>query len=75
MTAQRYVDLHAKGGRDDYFLSDYTRDKLADRLRHVSNSSLQRRHRDLRLLVAFLGADLRSRPYCGYVFVNSSFCL
>eukprot|EP00532_Pseudo-nitzschia_australis_P021140 CAMPEP_0168285540 /NCGR_PEP_ID=MMETSP0142_2-20121227/102_1 /TAXON_ID=44445 /ORGANISM="Pseudo-nitzschia australis, Strain 10249 10 AB" /LENGTH=66 /DNA_ID=CAMNT_0008229683 /DNA_START=38 /DNA_END=235 /DNA_ORIENTATION=+ len=66
MTAQRYVDLHTKGERDAYFSSDYTDDELVDRLGHVSNSSLQRRHRDLRLLVAFLGADLRSRPYCGY---------
>jgi len=75
MTAQRYVNLHAKGGRDDYFSSDYMDDKLANCLRHVSNSSSQRRHPDLRVLVAFSVADLRSRPYCGYVFVNSSFCL
>ena len=75
MTAQRYVNLHAKDGRDDYFSSDYMDDELADCLEHVSNSSSQRRHPDLRVLVAFSGADLRSRLYYGYVFVNSSFCL
>eukprot|EP00532_Pseudo-nitzschia_australis_P003439 CAMPEP_0168184636 /NCGR_PEP_ID=MMETSP0139_2-20121125/13354_1 /TAXON_ID=44445 /ORGANISM="Pseudo-nitzschia australis, Strain 10249 10 AB" /LENGTH=329 /DNA_ID=CAMNT_0008106289 /DNA_START=120 /DNA_END=1109 /DNA_ORIENTATION=+ len=57
MTAQRYVDLHAKGGRDDYFSSDYTDAELADRLGHVSDSSLQQRHPDLSVLVAFSGAD------------------
>jgi len=55
--AQRYVNLHAKGGRGVNFLSDYTNDKLADRLGHVSDSSLQQRHPDLSVLVAFSGAD------------------
>jgi len=49
--------------------------ELADRLRHVNNSSLQVRHPNLRVLEAFSGANLRSRHYCDYVFVNSSFCL
>jgi len=75
MMAQWYVNLHAKGGRGNDFSSDYTNGKLADCLGHVSDSSLQRRHLDLRVLVAFLGANLRSRLYCGNVFVNSSFCL
>ena len=75
MTAQRYVNFHAKDGWDDYFSSVYMDDELVDCLEHVSDSSSQRRHPDLRELVAFSGADLRSRPYCGYLFVNSSFCL
>ena len=35
ITAQRYYDLHAKGGADDYFSSDYTDKELAQRLQHV----------------------------------------
>ena len=38
MTAQRFVDLHAKGGRDDYFSSDYTNAELGGRLHHVSSN-------------------------------------
>eukprot|EP00536_Pseudo-nitzschia_multiseries_P018740 jgi/Psemu1/57111/gm1.57111_g len=55
MTAQRYVDLHARGGRDDYFSSDYTDDELKGRLGHVSGDASQ--HPDLKVLVAFSGAD------------------
>uniref|UniRef100_A0A7R9WYK8 DUF1749-domain-containing protein n=1 Tax=Craspedostauros australis TaxID=1486917 RepID=A0A7R9WYK8_9STRA len=51
ITAQRFLDLHEIGGRDDYFSSDFTDDQLADRLGHVGKLS------NLRLLVAFSGAD------------------
>jgi len=55
ITAQRYLDLFVKGGKDDCFSSDYTDDELAQRLDHVgqppeSSSSLQ-------VLVAYSGAD------------------
>lgn len=52
ITAQRFLDLFAKGGKDDYFSSDYTDEELAERLQHVGQqlSSLQ-------VLVASSGAD------------------
>jgi len=50
MTAQRFVDLHAKGGADDYFSSDYTDDELIQCLKHVGSH-------DLDVLVASSGSD------------------
>jgi pimeloyl-ACP methyl ester carboxylesterase len=35
ITAQRFVDLHDRGGADDYFSSDYTKEELEERLSHV----------------------------------------
>lgn len=52
ITAQRFVDLNAKGGEDDFFSSDYTDDDLAARLGHVGSD-----RKSLRVLVAFSGAD------------------
>jgi len=52
ITAQRFVDLNAKGGTDDYFSSDFTNAELAERLRHVG-----RNRQGLKVLVAFSGAD------------------
>ena len=54
LTAQRFVDLHAKGGADDYFSSDYTDTELDARLGHVTNKP---QHDDLKVLVAFSGSD------------------
>ncbi len=54
ITAQRFVDLHAKGGKDDYFSSDYTDAELGARLGHVSTTP---QHSDLKVLVAFSGSD------------------
>ncbi|CAB9507258.1 Conserved hypothetical protein [Seminavis robusta] len=51
ITAQRYLGLHAKGGADDFFSSDWTDEELVDRLGHMSNVS------DRKVLVAFSGAD------------------
>ncbi|KAG7347420.1 DUF1749 domain containing protein [Nitzschia inconspicua] len=51
ITAQRFVDLQAKGGMDDFFSSDFTDEELATRLEHIGT------HDKLRLLVAFSGAD------------------
>ncbi len=56
ITAQRFVDLHAKGGKDDYFSSDYTDAELGKRLEHVSDDGKQQ-HPDLKVLVAFSGSD------------------
>jgi len=56
ITAQRFVDLHAKGGKDDYFSSDYTDAELGKRLGHVSDSS-KSQHPNLKVLVAFSGSD------------------
>jgi pimeloyl-ACP methyl ester carboxylesterase len=68
ITAQRFVDLHERGGADDYFSSDYTKEELEERLSHVGrvlssftdkvipqdpSSNLARR----RVLVAFSGSD------------------
>lgn len=52
ITAHRFVDLHAKGGRDDYFSSDYTDKELEGRLGHISKNN-----GDLKVLVTFSGAD------------------
>ena len=59
MTAQRFVDLHAKGGRDDYFSSDYTDAEMGGRLQHVSNNlkSENENNDNLKVLVAFSGSD------------------
>lgn len=35
ITAKRFYDLHARGGLDDYFSSDYTDDELSSKLQHV----------------------------------------
>jgi Protein of unknown function (DUF1749) len=35
ITAQRFLDLHDRGGADDYFSSDYTDEELESRLSHV----------------------------------------
>ena len=52
ITAKRFVDLHSKGGVDDYFSSDYTDDELVQRLQHVGT------HPNLHTaLVAFSGSD------------------
>jgi pimeloyl-ACP methyl ester carboxylesterase len=53
ITAKRYWDLHAKGGMDDYFSSDWTDDELIDRLGHVGRYSPNLQT----ILVAFSGAD------------------
>jgi pimeloyl-ACP methyl ester carboxylesterase len=61
MTAQRFVDLHAKGGKDDYFSSDYTDAELGGRLQHVSSNSNSENNNNnnnrLKVLVAFSGSD------------------
>jgi hypothetical protein len=51
ITAQRLLDLQAKGGTDDYFSSDYTDEELCARLQHVGTNE------DLQVLVAYSGAD------------------
>jgi hypothetical protein len=56
ITAQRYLDLSEKGGADDYFSSDYTDEELAERLQHVGTSATHNNN-DLKVLVAFSGAD------------------
>lgn len=72
MTAQRFVDLHEKGGSDDFFSSDWSDEELQDLLSHVGDSA----HNDgatdateggnatpvterkgIAILVAFSGAD------------------
>jgi len=56
ITARRFVSLHAKGGSDDYFSSDYTDDELEGRLKHVGDPE-GGQHPNLRVLVACSGAD------------------
>jgi hypothetical protein len=51
ITAQRFLDLNAIGGTDDYFSSDYSNEELAQRLKHLGS------HESLRVLVAFSGSD------------------
>ena len=55
ITAQRLVDLHQPGGRDDYFSSDYTDAQLEARL-SVPDVFLQGNN-NLHVLVAYSGAD------------------
>lgn len=38
ITAQRYLDLHQKYGKDDYFSSDLTDEELNQRLSHMSQA-------------------------------------
>ena len=54
ITASRYLDLHERGGADDFFSSDFSDDELADRLKHVSEGAAGRRRR---VVVAFSGSD------------------
>jgi hypothetical protein len=54
ITAQRFVDLNERGGRDDYFSSDFTDEELAQRLQHVGGAE---EHSNLQVLVATSGAD------------------
>jgi pimeloyl-ACP methyl ester carboxylesterase len=56
ITAQRFVDLHSRGGKDDYFSNDYTNDELEGRLKHVG-APRGGNHPCLDVLVAFSGAD------------------
>jgi hypothetical protein len=51
ITASRYLDLHEKGGTDDFFSSDWTDEELLGRLGHMSNKP------DRKVLVAFSGSD------------------
>lgn len=51
ITAQRYVDLNARGGTDDYFSSDYSDDELKSRLQHLGS------YCDLKVLVSQGGAN------------------
>jgi hypothetical protein len=50
ITATRFLDLQEKGGRDDFFSSDFTDEELKQRLGHMSNH-------DMRVVVAFSGSD------------------
>jgi pimeloyl-ACP methyl ester carboxylesterase len=53
ISANRYYDLMATNGKDDYFSSDFSDEELQDRLSHIARlgSTLQR------VLVAYSGAD------------------
>ena len=51
ITAKRYLDLHEKGGADDFFSSDWSDEELVLRLGHMSQLA------DRQVLVAFSGSD------------------
>lgn len=51
ITAQRYLDLHQKGGADDFFSSDWSDKELIDRLGHMSQNPQRQ------VIVAFSGSD------------------
>merc|ERR1712232_501940 len=53
ITAKRYLDLHEKGGADDFFSSDWSDQELVDRLGHMSSSVTTDRH----VVIAFSGSD------------------
>jgi pimeloyl-ACP methyl ester carboxylesterase len=53
ITAKRYWDLHAKGGMDDYFSSDWTNDELIERLGRIGKSTPNLQT----ILVAYSGSD------------------
>ena len=52
ITAERFLDLHERRGRDDYFSSDFSDAELAERLRHIGSSSSLKS-----CLVAVSGSD------------------
>jgi len=54
ITAARYLDLHEKGGADDFFSSDYTDEELNARLRHVGQVPDGSKRT---VLVTFSGSD------------------
>lgn len=51
ITCQRFLDLHEKGGADDFFSSDWTDQELVDRLGHMANNPQRQ------VVVAFSGSD------------------
>ena len=53
ITAQRFLDLQDRMGRDDFFSSDLTDSELEERLSHVAKHCAG----DLQVLVAFSGKD------------------
>jgi len=61
ITASRYLDLHERGGADDYFSSDFDGDELKELLRHVGCESCDydgdRRQHKRKILVVFSGSD------------------
>jgi pimeloyl-ACP methyl ester carboxylesterase len=61
ISARRFLDLHDRGGADDYFSSDLANDELRDRLSHVGGALSSRRTSDggpaAALLAAFSGSD------------------
>jgi hypothetical protein len=64
LTAQRFLDLHQKGGRDDFFSSDFTDDELDGLLSHISDPKSIDGTKDsnngkspFRVLVAYSGED------------------
>eukprot|EP00934_Nitzschia_sp_Nitz4_P002633 Nitzschia sp. Nitz4//scaffold93_size78505//16056//17033//NITZ4_005414-RA/size78505-processed-gene-0.83-mRNA-1//1//CDS//3329560270//2623//frame0 len=56
ITAQRFLDLHERGGADDYFSSDYSDQELMDRLGHVGRFAVDF-SKTFRVLVGYSGSD------------------
>jgi hypothetical protein len=59
ITASRYISLHAFGGTDDYFSSDYTDTQLQQRLGHIGSVG---KSTGLNVLVAVSDQDEYSPP-------------
>lgn len=66
ITAERYLDLQERGGKDDYFSSDYSKDELVERLQHVGlfgqmqlgeQSESSSPSRSFQCCVAYSGSD------------------
>ncbi|GAX28541.1 hypothetical protein FisN_12Hh091 [Fistulifera solaris] len=65
ITAERYLDLQERGGKDDYFSSDYSPEELMERLQHVGLFGERQREdetsdlssRRFRCCVAYSGSD------------------
>jgi len=61
ITADRYLDLHERGGADDFFSSDFSDNELQERLQHVGTctpmANKDGRHTKRKALVVFSGSD------------------
>lgn len=68
ITAQRFLDLHEKGGSDDFFSSDWTDQELIDRLGHMSQDPQRR------VIVAFSGSDEFVPKYVNHKELSQRLC-
>lgn len=69
ITAQRYLDLHEKGGADDFFSSDWSDEELMSRLGHMSQNPKRQ------VIVAFSGSDEYVPKHVDHKLLSERLCL